>query len=277
MLSSLCCWLRQCWRRCVGCCVVVTVQKKKTKSVLTKKKSREGFFYHYDFNWFKKSCPASNYWHYGFNYFEKAIKSAPRVSVVILAQMVRCEWTRQELCVPPCAIQLQSTIKQSTIRCVVCCRLFVQVPSMCLHLSANGQGCGQGWGTTASTNLDGVGSRFFRTPKYCPCNAHAKHHATRGLLKNKKVYKSCAGAPVKWLAVATESTRSWLRNLLQRKLLTQELSWLSWRTGKGGKSSLDCRGGLGREERWIGSDLWRRVSMFLSKIWKAIKWSNFSF
>ena len=29
VLSSLCCWLRQCWRRCVGCCVLVTVQKKK--------------------------------------------------------------------------------------------------------------------------------------------------------------------------------------------------------------------------------------------------------
>ena len=28
VLSSLCCWLRQCWRRCVGCCVVVTIQKK---------------------------------------------------------------------------------------------------------------------------------------------------------------------------------------------------------------------------------------------------------
>ena len=28
VLSSLCCWLRQCWRRCVGCCAVVPVQKK---------------------------------------------------------------------------------------------------------------------------------------------------------------------------------------------------------------------------------------------------------
>ena len=39
VLSSLCCWLRQCWRRCVGCCVVVTVQKekKKTRSVVAKK------------------------------------------------------------------------------------------------------------------------------------------------------------------------------------------------------------------------------------------------
>ena len=38
VLFSLCCWLRQCWRQCVGCCVVVTVRKKKkTKSVIPKK------------------------------------------------------------------------------------------------------------------------------------------------------------------------------------------------------------------------------------------------
>ena len=29
VVSSLFCWLRRCWRRCVGCCVVVTVKKKK--------------------------------------------------------------------------------------------------------------------------------------------------------------------------------------------------------------------------------------------------------
>ena len=44
VLSSLCCWSRQCWRRCVGCCVVVTVQKKKeTTSVIIEKIPRENF------------------------------------------------------------------------------------------------------------------------------------------------------------------------------------------------------------------------------------------
>ena len=28
VLSSLCCWLRQCWRLCVGCCAVVKFQKR---------------------------------------------------------------------------------------------------------------------------------------------------------------------------------------------------------------------------------------------------------
>ena len=28
VLSSLCCWLPQCWCRCVGCCVVMTVQRR---------------------------------------------------------------------------------------------------------------------------------------------------------------------------------------------------------------------------------------------------------
>ena len=31
MMSWLCCWLRRCWRRCVGCCVVVKVQKIKKR------------------------------------------------------------------------------------------------------------------------------------------------------------------------------------------------------------------------------------------------------
>ena len=68
VLSSLFCWLRQCWRRCVGCCVVVTVsKKKKTTSVISKKMSREGIYRHYGFNLFEKSKPASNYEFYRFH------------------------------------------------------------------------------------------------------------------------------------------------------------------------------------------------------------------
>ena len=45
VLSSLCCWLRQCWRLCVGCCAVVTVQKKtKTTSVITEKYPARALF-----------------------------------------------------------------------------------------------------------------------------------------------------------------------------------------------------------------------------------------
>ena len=40
---SMCCWLRQCWRRCVGSCVVVTVQKK-NDICNYRETSRERFF-----------------------------------------------------------------------------------------------------------------------------------------------------------------------------------------------------------------------------------------
>ena len=40
VLSSLCCWLRQCWRLCAGCCAVVTVQKKNDVCNFKKKKKK---------------------------------------------------------------------------------------------------------------------------------------------------------------------------------------------------------------------------------------------
>ena len=47
--SLYCCWWRQGWRRCVGCCVVVTVR----------------IYLHYGFNSSEKIRPASNYEYYG--------------------------------------------------------------------------------------------------------------------------------------------------------------------------------------------------------------------
>ena len=64
VLSSLCCWLRQCWRRCVGCCVVVTVQKRKTTSVITEKYPAREFISITVLYQVKKN--ALNYSHYRF-------------------------------------------------------------------------------------------------------------------------------------------------------------------------------------------------------------------
>ena len=73
VLSSLCCWLPQCWRRCVGCSVVVTVpkKKKKTKSVTTKKNPARKFFTITVFFEFKNVKSASNYEYYRFSIYSK--------------------------------------------------------------------------------------------------------------------------------------------------------------------------------------------------------------
>ena len=57
----------QFWRRCVGCCVVVTVQKKnRTKSVFPKKMSRERICLHYGFNLFEKQLNLHSAFLYSF-------------------------------------------------------------------------------------------------------------------------------------------------------------------------------------------------------------------
>ena len=50
------CRLRQCWRRCVGCCAVVTVQKKERRLEF-QKMSRERIHPHHGFNQFEKIKP----------------------------------------------------------------------------------------------------------------------------------------------------------------------------------------------------------------------------
>ena len=42
LTSSLCCWLRLCWRRCVGCCVVKKRVQKKAMSVIAQKITAAG-------------------------------------------------------------------------------------------------------------------------------------------------------------------------------------------------------------------------------------------
>ena len=70
LLSSLCCWLRQRRRRCVGYCVVRMRVLKKTISVIVHKLHRKEFISITVLSISKKN-PASNYEHYGFDYFEK--------------------------------------------------------------------------------------------------------------------------------------------------------------------------------------------------------------
>ena len=79
VLSSLFCWLRQCWRRCVGCCVVVTVQKKREKNDICN---------------FKK-CPVREFIsitvliNQSLQIYFNSKKSAPRISEIIFGEMAR--------------------------------------------------------------------------------------------------------------------------------------------------------------------------------------------
>ena len=50
MLSSLCCWLRQCWRRCIGCCVVMTVQKRPKRNIKVQENIPQGNLFPLRFN-----------------------------------------------------------------------------------------------------------------------------------------------------------------------------------------------------------------------------------
>ena len=58
---------------------------------------REGIYPHYGFEQFEKFYTASNYKFYRLTYFEKMIKSAPRISVIILAQMAGQQPVKQVL------------------------------------------------------------------------------------------------------------------------------------------------------------------------------------
>ena len=89
-----------CCLRCVVGCVSVGVDalavvcggdvfQKKTKSVIPKKYFARKCVSITVFISFKKLDPASNYDFYGCNSFEKTIKSPPRISSIISAQMVR--------------------------------------------------------------------------------------------------------------------------------------------------------------------------------------------
>ena len=60
----LCCRLRQCWRRCVGCCVVVTVHKKNDICNYRKYPARD--FSIAVLKLLRKFETASNYSHYSF-------------------------------------------------------------------------------------------------------------------------------------------------------------------------------------------------------------------
>ena len=81
------CWLRQCWRRCVGFCVVVTVQKKKENEICNsqKKKPRENLS-PLRFSSSKKKRIRLQSLQIKFN--SKKVESAPRISVIILGEMV---------------------------------------------------------------------------------------------------------------------------------------------------------------------------------------------